>query len=330
MWNAHQYQMNAIQMGQQHWAQMYIVHWWSRAHTVYMRTQDISLYGLIPVFSYTAPHLSHTQSISLHTVSKYDERIYNFCLFFSRPFVVVVDVVDKRNYLLMNWKSSLKSETVIVYNIIISIHRIVAQQSAHQVTYTHRSRSSSSMNVILIISWCCQFYNSHAQMFIKSNCRINSAHTHIYSHKFYCEFNSQSFFFHLFLSFSECYFFQLKSNENGPPEKRNSIETHDATAHNVINLNSMPENQKLIKYICSMCSLARLYCCWIYNLRNIYILFKSKNIHADKQHLVVRIYFHLKWLYIAYKTNCEIQSAYIEYRHTHIDRVCWTGKNLIV
>lgn len=55
-------------------------------------------------------------------------------------------------------KSSLNRETVIVCNMIMSIHAI-ADKCASGYWLMHQ------INAILIISWCCQFNNSHAQMF---------------------------------------------------------------------------------------------------------------------------------------------------------------------
>lgn len=115
-----------------------------------------------------------------------------------------------------------------------------------------------------------------------------------------------SFFFHSFLwMLCVCVFFQLKSNENGLPERKREKTASNPwsqCAHNVINLNSMPENQKLIKYIYAHCVWLRACIMWIQFTQ--YILFKSKNtwIAFGGANLFP---FEITLYCVLYRTNCK-------------------------
>lgn len=89
-----------------------------------VHAQDISLEMVWFRFLVNVP--IHHRSRSNHSVNMMNGYTIS-AWFFSFSDVFVVDV-DKRNYLPMNWKSRLKSETVIAYNVIISIHATIAVQ----------------------------------------------------------------------------------------------------------------------------------------------------------------------------------------------------------
>lgn len=111
--------------------------------------------------------------------------------------------------------------------------------NAHQVTKTHAPNECHFDYYLMMLP-------------------VFTIHMHRCSQNTYFTASSTySFFFHSFLFLSLCvccFFFQLKSNENGLTESSKEKKHRVLMPlHNVINLNSMPENQKLIKYICSVC-----------------------------------------------------------------------------
>lgn len=133
------------------------------AHTMCIKTFHYMVW-----FRFFSRRFIHTQSVS-QSVNKISVQFLN--VFFFCVYSIDVDVdVDKRNYLLMNWKSSLKSETVIVYNVIISIHTI-----ADKCASGYENSRTEWMSFWLLSHDVASFHNSHAQMFTK--------------YIFYCEFN---------------------------------------------------------------------------------------------------------------------------------------------
>lgn len=156
-----------------------------------------------------------------------------------------------------------------------------------------------SMNVILIISWCCQFYNSHAQMFTML---LQNEYTHFIAS------STHSFFLFSLISLNAvcvCFFFNLNLMKMGcrrEKEKKTASNPWSQCAHNVINLNSMPENQKLIKYIYAHCVWLRACIMWIQFTQ--YILFKCKNtwIAFGGANLFP---FEITLYCVLYRTNCK-------------------------